>query len=172
MSRTTSWVTHLGLFSQNTNPRASAPASTAVNASSTFVMPQILTQVTEPAFSSQPSAINLRQESPQRLSRRYSLHQRLANQKCLVACSPQTRDVFSVLDSTLGHAQHVLWHQASQTQRGIQIDGEGSQVAAIHSDQVTTGSDGAFQFLLVVNFTKHVEAVVFCLLRQNFQFYL
>src|SRR2546426_2709375 len=42
---TCSGVTKRGVFSTKMNPRASAPASTAVNASSRLVMPQILTLV-------------------------------------------------------------------------------------------------------------------------------
>src|SRR2546426_288437 len=42
---TCSGVTKRGVFSTKMNPRASAPASTAVNASSALVMPQILTLV-------------------------------------------------------------------------------------------------------------------------------
>src|SRR3989454_7747349 len=42
---TCSGVTKRGVFSTKMNPRASAPASTAVNASSALVMPQILTLI-------------------------------------------------------------------------------------------------------------------------------
>src|SRR6266852_4565606 len=42
---TCSGVTKRGVFSTKMNPRASAPASTAVNASSRLVMPQILTLI-------------------------------------------------------------------------------------------------------------------------------
>src|SRR5437899_9204857 len=42
---TCSGVTKRGVFSTKMNPRASAPASTAVSASSTFVIPQILTLI-------------------------------------------------------------------------------------------------------------------------------
>src|SRR5580658_4277705 len=137
-------------------------------------MPQILTQVIGPvlgravpgdrasvsAASDRMLALGLGQQPTQSFSWGWRFHQRLANQKGLVAGGAQTNDVGCALNAAFGRAQHLLRQQFGQPEGRPQVQLEGSEIAAVYPDQIATRIERALQFLLIVSLAQNVEPLL------------
>src|SRR5487761_2340167 len=116
------------------NPSASVPIAMIISASSSLVMPQILTNMTS---TSTPS-----QTSPQRLHRRDRVagrNQCLADEDGVKSRLPQSCGVRGVAHAGLRDTEHIVWHCLAHSYRPIGVNNEGSEVALVDTDERRSG---------------------------------
>src|ERR1700756_598193 len=179
MSRTAAASTRRGLLSWKTKPRASAPASTAVVASSRFVIPQILIHVIKASRWSLVVGKNFKQplrhivdnidsfaedrgcfqQAAQSISRKGSLHERLADEESFVASRAKFSDVGAGADAALSDSQDAARKFCCQPERRVQVHLKSTQVARIHADEIAAGVECALEFFFVMGLAQHVEFV-------------
>ena len=63
------------------------------------------------------------------------------------------------MNSALGYADACGGNCFRQPQCSSQIDFEGAQIAAVDSDQVASGIEGALEFGCIMSFAENVESL-------------
>ena len=133
----------------NTNPTASAPIATAINASSSLVMPQIFTHTGRPAQaaprrrpSGQPSA-----RAPRRPARRRTRVSRARRRPPRLA-TPDS----AILTTPAG-----IWPTSRAA--ALPVDLEGVQIPLVDAHQLSADPDGPLELGLVVDLheSRHAE---------------
>src|SRR5437773_236223 len=137
------------------NPSASAPAATAASASSTFVMPQILTRT---LISTSQKLFGLGLDVP-------LLHQRFAHEDCPRAAASQPLDVGAFANSAFRHQNSRLQSVSAtcrrpfcQSLRRSKINVECLQVAVVDADEPRVDRQSALELRYVVHFDQRGQA--------------
>src|SRR2546423_251735 len=164
------------LLGAKTNPRASAPASMEARASSIEVVAQNLIQVfinfggiLDCKLVDCPTPISRScgqwrietcffQKLAEFLSGIVSAHQRLTNQKDLIAKIIQFPDLCSFYNSTLGNSQGMRRQLYSQFLKRLQLHFKGTKVAAIDSNNVSAAIKSALELHIIMDFSQRIHA--------------
>lgn len=66
----------------------------------------------------------------------------------------ETRDVFISMDAAFADTDDFIRKLLRETQRSIERDLESTEVAIVDADDAGSGSDGAGQFLIIMNLNE------------------
>ena len=151
-------------FSASIRPRAHGPEHEADGvgprldgrgrASAARVMPQIFTKTRaaiRPPCSSRAGA------RPGRAGVGRA-HEVLADEERVEAGAAQAPHVVAGGDAALRHRDHVVGDGGREAERGLQVDGQGLEVAVVDAHDRAADGEGAIELLAVVDLDQGVEA--------------
>src|SRR5262249_51288705 len=173
-----SGVTKRGVFSTKMKPSASAPACTAIRASSTLVMPQILTRVIiewvgrgappiSPPIHGAPDAPSV--STPHSRQRQLAdlradiggLHQSLADQHGMRASIDDPAHVVAGEESALAHDRRPRRDLRQQRQRRLDARLEGREITVVDADEACAGGQRDVQLSGGVALHQRAETEAF-----------
>src|SRR3954451_7463669 len=144
-------------------PTASAPMATANRASSSLVMPQILTNMVAQTYRAKPWSrrINWRSATAKPTDgTRWIVgrHQRLTYEDRVVAGTSQAVRVLSAPNAALGHTNDVCGNRCGHPHRPLVIDLERDEIALIDADDRGVDLQCDLELGLIVDLDQDVEA--------------
>ena len=113
---------------------AVAPAAMAASASGWLVMPQTL-RIGSCGHQLSQSAGGVA-----------GFHEVFADQEGVVAGGAQADDIGGVVDAAFADQERAGGHVFGESERGIQSDFEGGEIAIVDADEVGAGVDGGVEF--------------------------
>ena len=78
-------------------------------------------------------------------------HERLTDQEGVESSATQQFDVGVGGDATFTHAYNARWHEIAETERGVERDVEGIEIAVIDANEFGAGIDRFGEFVRIVD---------------------